>query len=85
MIVEVDPYSTHGHRKAFEKDHRKRTELDAIGYRVLSFTDTQLTEEPLYVAATIARALAQSSSSTAGEFALRTSDSMPLAGSGREK
>jgi very-short-patch-repair endonuclease len=85
LIVEVDPYSTHGHSRAFEKDRRKAAELTAMGYRVMAFTDTQLTEEPLYVAATIARALAQSSSSTAGEFALRTSDSMPLAGSGREK
>jgi very-short-patch-repair endonuclease len=85
LVVEVDPYSTHGHFRAFEKDRRKAAELTAMGYRVMAFTDKQLTEEPLYVAATIARALAQSSSSTAGEFALRTSDSMPLAGSGREK
>jgi very-short-patch-repair endonuclease len=86
LIVEVDPYSTHGHSRAFEKDHRKGAELTAMGYRVMGFTDRQLTNEPLFVAATLAAALAvQSSSSTAGAFARRTSDSMPLAGSGREK
>ena len=87
LIVEVDPYSTHGHRMAFEKDRRKAAELTAMGQRVMSFTDRQLVNEPVFVAATLAAALAQSSSRTAGagEFARRTSDSMPVAGSGREK
>lgn len=85
LIVEVDPYSTHGHHRAFEKDRRKAAELTALGYRVIAFTDKQLTEEPLYVAAAMAAALAQSPNVTAGELARRTSASIPLAGSGREK
>jgi predicted transcriptional regulator of viral defense system len=87
VIAEVDGFSTHGHRKAFAGDRRKRSILAAKGYRVLQFTASQLTQEPLFVAATIGAALgsAQSSSSTAGELARRASASMPVAGSGREK
>ena len=85
VIVEVNPFSTHGHRRAHDKDTRKIAELTAKGYVLIPFTDTQLTKESLYVAATLAAALTQSSSITAGEFVRRTSDSMPLAGSGREK
>ena len=85
VIVEVNPFSTHGHRRAHHKDTRKRTELAARGYVVLGFTDTQLLREQLYVVARLQSALAQSSSRTAGEWARRTSASMPVAGSGREK
>ena len=85
VVVEVNPFSTHGHKRAHDNDTRKLTDLAARGYIVLGFTDKQLKEQPLYVVAKIQEALAQSSSSTAGAFARRTSASMPLAGSGREK
>jgi very-short-patch-repair endonuclease len=85
VIVEVNPFSTHGHKRAHDKDTTKIADLTAKGYIVLPFTDTQLTKQPLYVVARLQEALAQSSSSTAGAFARRTSASMPLAGSGREK
>jgi very-short-patch-repair endonuclease len=85
VIVEVNPFSTHGHKRAHDKDTRKIADLTAKGYIVLPFTDTQLTKEPLYVVARLQEALTQSSSRTAGEFARRASASMPLAGSGREK
>ncbi len=85
VIVEVNPFSTHGNRSAHDRDTRKLTKLAAMGYTVLGFTDTELTEKPLYVAAKISEALAQSSSITAGELVRRASASMPLAGSGREK
>lgn len=85
LIVEVDGYAFHGHRAAFERDSRRRAVLAANGYVVVPVTWRRLTEEPHAVTATIAAALAQSSSSTAGEFARRTSDSMPVAGRGREK
>jgi very-short-patch-repair endonuclease len=86
LIVEVNPFSTHGHKRAHDKDTRKLTELSARGFTVLGFTDKQLTNEPLYVAARISEARsAYSSSITAGEFARRARASMPLAGSGREK
>jgi len=85
VIVEINPFSTHGHKRAHDKDTRKIADLMAKGYTVLPFTDTQLTKEPLYVVARLQEALTQSSSRTAGEFARRASASMPLAGSGREK
>lgn len=85
VVVEVNPFSTHGHKRAHDNDTRKLTDLAARGYRVLGFTDTQLTNEPLYVAAKLSEALTQSSTVTAGELARRTSASMPFAGSGREK
>jgi very-short-patch-repair endonuclease len=87
VVIEVNPFSTHGHRKAHNKDTHKLTDLAARGYVVLGFTDDDLTNRPLYVVAKIAEALkAQNSSSiTAGEFVRRASASMPFAGSGREK
>jgi very-short-patch-repair endonuclease len=85
VIIEVDGLGPHGTPRAFERDRRKRSVLAAKGYRVLVFTYRQLTEEPHWVVAQVAEALAQSSYVTAGEFDRRTSASMPVAGSGREK
>jgi very-short-patch-repair endonuclease len=58
LVVEVDGYRFHGHRAAFERDRRKDIALTAAGYQVIRVTWRQLTEEPLAVVATIARALA---------------------------
>ena len=58
LIIEVDGYSTHGHRRAFEKDRERQQELVARGYRVMHVTYRQLTDEPIAVAARIAAALA---------------------------
>ena len=58
MVIEVNPFSTHGHRRAHTKDTRKITDLSARGYTVLGFTDYELTDKPFYVAATISKALA---------------------------
>jgi very-short-patch-repair endonuclease len=58
LIVEVDGYSTHGHRRAFENDRRRQQELVAADYRVMPVTWRQLNDEPLAVAARIAGALA---------------------------
>jgi very-short-patch-repair endonuclease len=57
LIVEVDGYPFHGHRAAFERDHRRDIVHRDAGYEVLRFTARQLEEAPLYVAAVIARAL----------------------------
>lgn len=57
LIAEVDGYATHGHRAAFERDRRKRSALEASGYRVLAFTWRQLCDEPRWVTATIRSAL----------------------------
>jgi very-short-patch-repair endonuclease len=57
LIVEVDGYQFHGHRAAFERDRRRDQAHIAAGYTVIRVTWRQLTEEPLVVVATIARAL----------------------------
>jgi very-short-patch-repair endonuclease len=57
VIVEVDSWQFHGHRRAFEHDRRKSLALEAAGYRVLRLTAQQLTDEPLAVIALLARAL----------------------------
>jgi very-short-patch-repair endonuclease len=58
LIVEIDGYAFHGHRKAFERDRRRDAALLAAGYRVMRITWRQLTEEPLALVANLARALA---------------------------
>jgi very-short-patch-repair endonuclease len=57
VVVEVDGYRFHGSFRAFERDRAKANALVAVGYVVLRFTWAQLTERPMLVAATIARAL----------------------------
>jgi very-short-patch-repair endonuclease len=57
VIVELDSYPAHGHRAAFERDHRRDVVHRDAGYEVLRFTGRQLKHEPFYVVAVIARAL----------------------------
>jgi very-short-patch-repair endonuclease len=57
LIVELDSYPAHGHRAAFERDHRRDVVHRDAGYEVLRFTGRQLEHEPFYVLAVIARAL----------------------------
>jgi very-short-patch-repair endonuclease len=57
LIVEFDGYPFHGHRAAFERDHRRDIVHKHAGYEVLRFTGRQLDGEPLLVAAAIVRAL----------------------------
>jgi very-short-patch-repair endonuclease len=57
LVVEVDGYAFHGHRRAFERDRRKDAALVAAGYRVIRITWLQLTNEPFAVAAILASAL----------------------------
>ena len=60
LIVEVDGFRFHSHRRAFERD-RKRDQAHVLaGYRVIRITWRQLDEEPLSVVATIATALSAS-------------------------
>ena len=58
LIIEVDGWSAHHHRRAFENDRKRGAELTSLGYRVMHVTWRQLTEEPIAVAARIAAALA---------------------------
>jgi very-short-patch-repair endonuclease len=58
LIVEVDGFQFHGHRRAFERDRKRDAAHVLAGYRVIRITWRRLTEEPIAVAVTIARALA---------------------------
>ena len=57
LIVEVDGYTTHGHRNAFETDRRRDQQLVAQGYTVLRVTWRQLVNEPMAVLANLAQAI----------------------------
>jgi very-short-patch-repair endonuclease len=57
VLVETDGWATHGHRAAFEADRARDADLTARGWIVLRFTWRQITDEPLLVAARIARAI----------------------------
>ena len=57
LIVEVDGFQFHGHRRAFERDRKRDAAHVLAGYRVIRITWRQLDEEPLTVVATIAAAL----------------------------
>ncbi len=65
LIVEVDGYVFHSHRRAFERDRPRDAAHVSAGYVVIRLTWRQLKEEPLVVVATIARALGLSSSRAA--------------------
>lgn len=61
LIVEVDGYSSHGTRGAFERDRRRDARLNAAGFMVLRFTALQIEQQPLATIARLAQAiLAQS-------------------------
>jgi very-short-patch-repair endonuclease len=57
LIVEVDGYSVHRGRHAFEADRARDTKLKLLGYEVIRFTWRQLTENPAGVAAALRRLL----------------------------
>jgi very-short-patch-repair endonuclease len=58
LVVETDGWQAHRTPRAFERDRRRDAELVARGYRVIRFTWRQLRDEPEYVVATLAAALA---------------------------
>jgi very-short-patch-repair endonuclease len=57
VVVELDSWQFHSHRKAFERDRRKDMALRDAGYTVIRITGRQLKDEPLMVIAHVARAL----------------------------
>ncbi|MDX6721977.1 MAG: hypothetical protein QOD44_2538 [Solirubrobacteraceae bacterium] len=57
LAVETDGWGVHRTRRAFERDRERDATLTRAGYRVLRFTDRQLTHEPATVVATLAAAL----------------------------
>ena len=58
LIVEMDSWTHHGDRTAFERDRRRDAVHLAAGYRVLRVTWRQLTREPEALVARVARASA---------------------------
>ena len=60
VIVEFDGYEFHHDRVAFERDRKRRNELELAGYLVLNFTWAQVHEHPDWVINCIVRALARS-------------------------
>jgi hypothetical protein len=57
LIVELDGFSFHHHRTAFERDRARDAALQAAGYRVIRLTHRRLEQEPTAVAAEIRRLL----------------------------
>jgi len=57
VVLEVDGWSFHGHRRAFERDRRRDMILTAAGFLVIRVTWRQFTEQPLIVIAHVARML----------------------------
>lgn len=57
LIVEVDGYQSHGHRYAFERDHKRDQAHKNALYEVIRFTWRDLQNEPYRVVATIAAAI----------------------------
>jgi very-short-patch-repair endonuclease len=56
LIVEVDGGDFHRSRPAFERDHRRDIVHKDAGHEVLRVSGQQLDQEPIYIAAVIARA-----------------------------
>jgi very-short-patch-repair endonuclease len=56
LVVEVDSWTYHRSRRAFETDRYRDAALLLAGYRTLRVTDTQLEHDPAGVAATVAAA-----------------------------
>ena len=58
LIVEVDGFGPHGHRRAFENDRARWQKLAGAGYRILPVTWRQLHDQPIAIAARVAGAFA---------------------------
>jgi uncharacterized protein DUF559 len=57
LVVEVDSWSFHRHRAAFERDRARDAAMQAAGYRVIRVTHRRLESEPATVAAELRRLL----------------------------
>jgi hypothetical protein len=57
LVVELDGFTYHRHRAAFERDRARDAALQAAGYRVIRLTYRRIEQGPAVVAAEIARLL----------------------------
>jgi very-short-patch-repair endonuclease len=67
LIVELDGFSYHGHRAAFERDRARDAALQAAGYRVLRLTHRRLEKDGATVADELRRLLGTSPSLVAAQ------------------
>jgi very-short-patch-repair endonuclease len=58
LVVEVDGFTFHSSRSAFERDRRRDAELGTLGFRVARVTWRQIVDEPVALVARLATALA---------------------------
>ena len=61
LVVEIDGYTYHSTRSAFERDRAKDAALAAAGYLVIRITWLQMEHEPYVVVVHLAQALARRS------------------------
>ena len=59
LVVEVDGWTYHHTRKAFERDRRRDADLHAAGHRVLRVTWARIVDEPAALVASVALAYGQ--------------------------
>jgi hypothetical protein len=57
LAVEANGFWVHRTRDAFERDHERRLELEAAGWRVISLTWRQVVDRPNAIAAHVRRVL----------------------------
>jgi hypothetical protein len=57
LVVETNGFWVHRTRDAFERDHERRLELEAAGWRVISLTWRQIVDRPNAVVTHVRRAL----------------------------
>ena len=57
VVVEVDSWQFHGHRRAFERDRKKSIILTDAGYLAIRITWKQFTEQAVWLVAQLARTL----------------------------
>jgi very-short-patch-repair endonuclease len=65
VVVEIDGYAFHSSRAALERDHRRDTELQQMGFIVIRISWRELREQRLRVVARVAGALARRTPSAA--------------------
>jgi len=53
LVVELQSYGFHSHRRAFERDHAKLARLKVAGCEVLALTWRQIADEPGWVAGAV--------------------------------
>jgi very-short-patch-repair endonuclease len=59
LAIEADGYGTHARRPGFERDRQKAALLQLAGWSLLSFTATQIRQQPEWVVSTVLQRVRQ--------------------------